>query len=222
VQPLPPLERPSPEARAGVPEIAGAWLFAGWEVASEAVLAETGEPAAPGDLVIELQRVDSLAAQMLRGEVAIPLVGEVRRDGIVSFATHASDPVRRFAAGRVSGDTLWLELSTLPAGELSPPAVRWAYVRGAVGQRWLRLPSGQLLRDTAVVLPPQPETVARPAVPTPGAEEADAPVPSPLPAAPPPAAPDTPRVPQDTAPRTSPATAPDTIEPAPGSGIDIP
>jgi hypothetical protein len=165
LQALPPAERPGPEARAGVPEIAGVWRFAGWEMASAEIFAERSATAEPGDLVIEVQRVDSLGALLVRGDIRIPLVGEVRRDGIVAFATHGDTAVvgvRRFAAGRVGGDTLWLELSTLPTGELSPQSERWAFVRGAVGQRWVRLPSGELLRDTVMAPPPGTDTIPRP------------------------------------------------------------
>jgi hypothetical protein len=61
VQELPPLDRPSPEARRGCPRCKGVWRFAGWELPS----AEVGEAidtlARPGDFVFDAQRLDSIA-----------------------------------------------------------------------------------------------------------------------------------------------------------------
>jgi hypothetical protein len=157
LEPLPPLERPTAEARAGLPLVAGVWRFAGWEVASAELGAAIGSPPNPGDLVVETQRMDSIAGFLARGEARIPLIGEVRRDSIVALVGMTEAATQHFAAGRVRADTLWLELSTLPAGELSPPTVRWAFVRqAAVGQPFFRLPTGELLRDTVVAAPPPP------------------------------------------------------------------
>jgi hypothetical protein len=203
VQPLPPLTRPTAEARVGVPELAGTWRFAGWEVVSPRVMAEVGEPRRPGDLVVQTQRIDSLAGYLVRDEAPVRLVGEVRRDGVVALVTVSNEQQPRFAAGRVVADTLWIELSTLTAGELSPPTMRWAFVRGPVGQAWLRLPGGTLLRDTVIAPPPLAETppappAARPAEP--------APPPAPRPAEAPPV-----REPPPT-----PERQPPPAEPAPG------
>jgi hypothetical protein len=224
VEPLPPLERPTAEARAGLPALEGSWRFAGWEVANEETGAALGAPAPPGDLVIQTQRIDSVAGYLVRGEQSIPLVGEVRRDGVVSLVSFVDGGQGRFAAGRFQRDTLWLELSTLPAGDLSPPTVRWAFSRGAVGQAFFRLPTGQLLRDTVVALP-DTVPVRRIAPAAPPAAEAEVPADEaqPAPAAPPrqptprPAPRDTPAAPRAAPqPDTVPALAP------PGPGTDIP
>jgi hypothetical protein len=207
VEPLPPLERPTAESRAGLPSVTGIWRFAGWEVASAALAAEMGAPPAPGDVALETQRIDSVAGYFVRGEAMIPLVGEVRRDGVLSLASLPGEVAGRFAAGRVVRDTLWIELSTLPFGELSSPTVRWAFVRGEVGQAFFRLPTGELLRDTVVALPPEPDTAIVEPAPAPAPTEATE---TPPPAAQPPAAaPQTPQTrpaPQQT-PRAPPAPA---------------
>jgi hypothetical protein len=196
VQPLPPLERPAAEARAGLPLVAGVWHFAGWEVANAEVGAALGVPARPGDLVVETQR----------------------RDSIVSLVAIAEGATQRFAAGRVRADTLWIELSNLPAGEVSPPTVRWAFVRTAAGQPFFRLPTGELLRDTVVAQPtPMP---AAPRTPAPAAEPPPA---EPAPTAEPrePTAPQQPRpVPQP--PAEEPAPPEPAPLPPPSPTLDIP
>jgi hypothetical protein len=230
VESLPPLERPTPEARAGLPEIAGTWRFAGWEVTSHAVLAEFGEPPLPGDLVIETQRVDSLAGYLIRGEMVLALSGEVRRDGIVSLMTlqdTAAESSPRFAAGRLVRDTLWIELTTLPAGNLSPPTQRWAFFRGMVGQPFLRLPTGQLLRDTVVAPPPEAPAVppATPAMPRDPAAPAPPPADRPATQADPPAPPRRPEPdpPRDPPPaRGQPPVDTARPQPPPSPQIDIP
>jgi hypothetical protein len=218
VQPLPPLERPAAEARAGLPLVAGVWHFAGWEVANAEVGAALGVPARPGDLVVETQRIDSVAGFLARGEVRLPVVGEVRRDSIVSLVAIAEGATQRFAAGRVRADTLWIELSNLPAGEVSPPTVRWAFVRTAAGQPFFRLPTGELLRDTVVAQPtPMP---AAPRTPAPAAEPPPA---EPAPTAEPrePTAPQQPRpVPQP--PAEEPAPPEPAPLPPPSPTLDIP
>jgi hypothetical protein len=221
VQPLPPLERPAAEARAGLPLVAGVWHFAGWEVANAEAGAALGAPARPGDIVVETQRIDSIAGFLARGEVRLPVVGEVRRDSIVSLVAMAEGATQRFAAGRVRADTLWIELSNLPAGELSPPTVRWAFVRTAAGQPFFRLPTGELLRDTVVAQP----TPMPPRVPAPGAEpqEPAAPQPRPTPAPPAeePAAPAQPR-PAPPPPAEDPAPPEPVPLPPPSPTVDIP
>jgi hypothetical protein len=216
VQPLPPLERPAAEARAGLPLVAGVWHFAGWEVANAEAGAALGAPARPGDIVVETQRIDSIAGFLARGEVRLPVVGEVRRDSIVSLVAMAEGATQRFAAGRVRADTLWIELSNLPAGELSPPTVRWAFVRTAAGQPFFRLPTGELLRDTVAAQPtPMP---APPRVPVPGAEPPQA---EPAPAGEPqePAAPAQPR--PTPAPPAEQPPPPEPLPP-PSPTVDIP
>ncbi|MBA4157205.1 MAG: hypothetical protein H0X65_06995 [Gemmatimonadetes bacterium] len=229
IQALPPLERPTAETRAGLPALDGPWRFAGWEIASEALAAEVGEPSRPRGFVMETQRIDSLAGYFMHGEIRTPVVGEVRRDGVVSLVAPAGEEAgARFAAGRVLSDTLWIELTSLVSPETLRPGVRWAFVRGSVGQPFMRLPDGRLLRDT-VLTPPPADTAA--AIRAPVQPPAAAPAPQ-IPADPPPPAPlDTPQdpaavqrtppqtpAPRDTAPRD---TAPrPQIPPAPE--VEIP
>jgi hypothetical protein len=66
VQPLPPLERPSPEARAGLPEVAGTWRFAGWELPVRDTATAGEGMLAPGVLAVRTQRLDSVAGDYLR------------------------------------------------------------------------------------------------------------------------------------------------------------
>lgn len=199
VEPLPPLTRPTPEQRAGLPELKGAWRFAGWEVATPEIAARLGEPRVPGEVRIRTQRLDSLGGFFMQGEAGYRLSGEVRRDGVVAFAASTTAGTA-LAAGRVRGDTLWLELSTLPTAPLLEPGVRWAFVRSAVGQPFLRLPNGVLLRDTVVAAP----AGAGAAVETAAVAGADVRVPA-----------------QDTAARADPAQAPLAPE-APRPATDTP
>lgn len=224
IQALPPLERPTAEARAGLPALQGPWRFAGWEIASEAVAAEVGEPSRPRGFVLENQRIDSLAGSFVHGEMRTPVVGEVRRDGVVSLVAPAGEEAgARFAAGRIVADTLWIELTSLMSPGTLRPGVRWAFVRSNVGQPFMRLPDGRLLRDTVVTLPPADSAAV---IGTPAQPPAAAPAPR-TPAPPPPAAPvDTPRDPsavQRTRPQT-PAPRDTTPRPQlpPGPEVDIP
>jgi hypothetical protein len=199
VEPLPPLERPSAEARAGLPEIEGVWRFAGREVATAELGDERENAAVPGAIAIQTQRLDSLGGYFGRGEVATPFVGEVRRDGIVSVVFYGGEAAAAdVAAGRLQRDTLWIELSTRPGWEVTPPAERWAYVRGTVGQTFLRLPTGELLRDT--VPPPAPADTLPPAE---AAVEPGAPAPT-APATPAPPAEARPQQPQRQTPQAQP------------------
>ena len=81
VQPLPPLRRPSPEARAGLPEVRGVWRFAGFEIPAKDTMLVREKVYAltpPGDLQIATQRLDSLAGRYVRGQVNFPFTGNVR------------------------------------------------------------------------------------------------------------------------------------------------
>ncbi|CAN5685798.1 hypothetical protein BH23GEM6_BH23GEM6_05030 [soil metagenome] len=139
VQSLPSLDRPSPEARLGLPEVAGAWRFAGWEIppADSALLA--GDlPSAFGEIRIETQRLDSIGGSYSVPGANVPLVGEVRRDSVVALVAQAG-PGGRFLAGRVSGDTLWVSMATLLEPGVWPGQGRAAFVRSPVPATFARL-----------------------------------------------------------------------------------
>ncbi len=165
LRPLPPLERATPEARLGLPEVEGEWRFVGWEVPNAEAM---NGLARPGELWIEAQRLDSVAGFYLTGGERLPLVGEVRRDSVVSLVTLAPAEERRFLAGRVSRDTLWVDLTSFPFFATWPRGTRGAYVRQPVNVPFVRLPDGTLLRDTVEEPPapaPEPEPAASPPAP---------------------------------------------------------
>ena len=88
VEPLPPLHRPTPEERAGLPVVSGRWLYAGFEYpVRDTLRVREGvyQLTPPGEFRIAVQRLDSVSGQYVRDSVAFPLTGEVRRDGIFSF-----------------------------------------------------------------------------------------------------------------------------------------
>lgn len=152
VQELPPLDRPSPEARRGLPEMEGAWRFAGWELPSPAAAEGADTLARPGDFVFRAQRLDSIAGEYRAPAGTLALVGEVRRDRAISVVGRDAEGVGRFAAGIVSGDTLWVELSSFEAAQAWPAGTRGAWVRGTPPAQplvWLR--GGGLLRDTTAL-----------------------------------------------------------------------
>lgn len=134
VQPLPSLERLTPEARAGLPEVAGIWRFAGWELAPGDTNRVASTLPGFGDLLLETQRLDSIAGFYVAGEARLPLVGEVRRDSVVSLA--GGD---RFLAGMVSSDTLWLTLTSLVPSANWPDRARAAFVKSAPSSRFVRV-----------------------------------------------------------------------------------
>jgi hypothetical protein len=150
VRELPPLERPSPEARAGLIDVHGSWNLAGWEVVDPAV-GEVLPERAPRSVRVEEQRLDSLSGQLVGAEASRGFVGEIRRDGIVSLVVGHDDGNPAVVAGAVSRDTLWLELSTA-GGFAIPAGGRAAYIRAPTGQTWVRLPNGALLRDTVIAV----------------------------------------------------------------------
>ena len=140
VQPLPPLERPSPEARAGLPELAGVWRFAGWDLAP----ADSGnlgrDLPALGEIRLQTQRLDSLAgAYAAAAGGPIPLVGEVRRDSIVSLVAGAGPEGPYFLAGEYARDTLWIRISSLTEPGSWPSDALAAFVRTEVASRFVRL-----------------------------------------------------------------------------------
>jgi hypothetical protein len=146
IEPLPPLERPSPERRLGLPEVEGLWRFAGFEVPprDSAAVREGGLTLTPpGDFRFETQRLDSVAGQYLRGETAFAFHGEVRRDSTYALVAQDADGTLRFVAGRMQADTLWLELTSFPSAAAWPSGSRAALVRGdAPPEPFLRLRGG--------------------------------------------------------------------------------
>lgn len=144
VQPLPPLQRPSPEARAGLPEVRGVWRFAGFEIPARdtaAVRERVYALVPPGELRVVTQRLDSVAGQYVREGVAFPFTGEVRRDSTLTVVAF-SEGMGQFAAGRVVRDTFWIELTSFTTGQSWPQGTRAALVRTAVRQPFRRLLGG--------------------------------------------------------------------------------
>lgn len=144
VQPLPPLQRPSPEARAGLPEVRGVWRFAGFEIPARdtaAVRERVYTLVPPGEFRVLAQRLDSVAGQYVREGVAFPFTGEVRRDSAMTVVAF-SEGVAQFAAGRVVRDTFWIELTSFTTGQTWPQGTRAALVRTAVRQPFRRLLGG--------------------------------------------------------------------------------
>ena len=154
IQPLPPLERPSPELRAGLPELAGEWRFGGWQLGPGISPDSAALLAPPGALRIETQRLDSLAGVYDSDGAAEPVVGEVRRDSLYSLVV-VRPAGSLFLAGQVRGDTLWIELSSLPAAAGWPAGTRAALLRrGNTAKPFVRLASGELIQqrgDTSAV-----------------------------------------------------------------------
>ena len=148
VQPLPPLERPSAETRAGLPEVAGTWRFAGWEINpgdTARINADSSILVRPGDLVVRVQRLDSLSGAYVRDSVPFPFTGEVRRDGVVSVVVSGADGLGIFLAGRMVRDTFWLELTSLPSAAAWPRGTRAALVRTPVRQTFRRFVGGRAI-----------------------------------------------------------------------------
>lgn len=178
VQPLPPLERPSPEARAGLPELGGVWRFAGFEIPAADTAQVRNRVYAmtpPGDLGVQTQRLDSIAGRYLRPGAAFPFEGEVRRDSTFTLVAFAGG-VGSFVAGRVRRDTLWVELTSVPSAESWPRGTRAGLVRRPSGEPFLRLLGGAPIGvpvDTAapagtpaapVTAPPTPAETVPPGV----------------------------------------------------------
>jgi hypothetical protein len=132
VQPLPPLQRPSPEARAGLPEVRGVWRFAGFEIPARdtTLVREKVYALTPlGDFQIGTQRLDSIAGRYVRGQVTFPFTGEVRRDSVLAIVAF-SGGVGQFLSGRVLKDTLWVEMTSFSSAvESWPRGTRAALVR---------------------------------------------------------------------------------------------
>jgi hypothetical protein len=131
LQPLPPLDRPSPAARAGLPEVEGVWRFAGWELAADDTLNLTADLPRLGEIQVQTQRLDSLAGQYV-GQESLPLLGEARRDSVISLASAPGAAGSGFLAGRVQRDTLWVSLTSLVDAESWPQNARAAFTRQQV------------------------------------------------------------------------------------------
>lgn len=139
VQPLPSLDRPTPEARAGLPELAGVWRFAGWDLAPTDSAGLQRELPGLGEIRLQTQRLDSLAGSYAAGGGMLPLVGEVRRDSVVSLVANAGGEAAYYLAGEYARDTLWIRLSSLVEPGLWPEAALAAFVRDQVASTFVRL-----------------------------------------------------------------------------------
>ncbi|HYW06357.1 MAG TPA: hypothetical protein VE913_05340, partial [Longimicrobium sp.] len=153
VEPLHGMQRPSAERRAGLPEVRGRWLFAGWEVAprdTAAIRNDVYQLTPPGEFRFLAQRLDSVAGQYGRpGQQVLPFVGEVRRDSIFALLAFVDVGVQQFASGRLMRDTLWLELTNMGMAERWPPRTRAAFVRQPRGAPFTRLLGG-----IPIIVPP--------------------------------------------------------------------
>ncbi|HEX9937247.1 MAG TPA: hypothetical protein VGB15_08995 [Longimicrobium sp.] len=201
VEPLPPLHRPTPEQRAGLPVISGRWVFTGFEYPARDTLRvreQVYRLVPPGEFRIATQRLDSIAGQYVREGAAFPLLGEVRRDGIFAFVAFDPAGAGQFVSGRVVKDTVWIELTGFPSAASWPPGTRAALVRNPRGAPFVRL--------RGYVPPPPPPTDSAAAEGEDG-ERPSAPPPSPAPAPPPP--------PVSQEPRPQPRPVPPPPPPAP-------
>jgi hypothetical protein len=156
IEPLPPLERPTPEQRAGLPTVAGRWVFAGFEYPAQDTLRvreQIYRLVPPGEFRVATQRLDSIAGEYVREGAAFPFTGEVRRDG--HFAWVAFDPAGAgsFVSGRFARDTMWVELTSFGSAATWPPSTRAAFVR---------MPRGAPRPFTRLrgYVPPPPDTAA--------------------------------------------------------------
>ena len=185
IQELPPLTESSIEDRLGLPLMEGPWRFAGWELAEGDSLGLEADLPALGVLALETQQRDSLGGYYLtEGGGSAPLYGEVRRDSVVALVAFLQEGDGRYLVGRVLGDTLWVESTTLVDPESWRPGARPAFVRS-------RTPITPFVRIRGALPPPAVDTaglaatqdsVARPtgavsaatgaAVPTRGAADA--------------------------------------------------
>jgi hypothetical protein len=144
VQPLPPLTRPSVEARAGLPEVRGIWRFAGFEIRAQdtmLVREQAYQLTPPAEIRIITQRLDSIAGQIVRDGVGFPFTGEVRRDSAIALVTF-SDGIAQFAAGHLRRDTFWIELTSIASHAGWSPGARAAMVRRPPGPPFRRLLGG--------------------------------------------------------------------------------
>lgn len=149
VQELPSLARASVEARLGLPELRGAWRFAGWELPRGDTLGLDAELPAFGIVLLQAQSRDSLAGFYLTQGGRSPLVGEVRRDSVVSLVTFPAPGDGRYLVGEVAGDTLWLEATSLAEPGSWRGDARAAFVRS-------RTPVTAFRRVRGAVPPPPP------------------------------------------------------------------
>jgi hypothetical protein len=218
VEPLPPLRRPTLEERAGLPRLAGRWLFTGFEYPvrdTQRVREQVYRLVPPGEFAIATQRLDSVAGQYVRGGVAFPFTGEVRRDGIFTFVAVEPGGAGQFVAGHVVRDTMWIELTGFPSAAEWPRGARAALVRSPKGPPFVRLrgyvpppppPVDSAKGEDGQPVPPPPPPPPAPAGPV---EPRPRPQPAPLPPPPPPPAPEeTPVPPIDTAPVVPPSPPP--------------
>lgn len=202
VEPLPPLRRPTLEERAGLPRLAGRWLFTGFEYGvrdTQRVREQVYRLIPPGEFQVTLQRLDSVSGQYVREGAAFPFTGEVRRDGIFTFVASEPGGVGQFVAGHVIRDTLWIELTGFPSAAEWPRGARAALVRNPKGPPFVRL--------RGYVPPPPP-----PVDSTKGGEAGQA-------APPPPPAPETP---VEVRPRPQPAPPPPPPPPPPSASDTVP
>lgn len=221
VQPLPPLTLPSPERRVGLPEVTGPWRFVRFALPpAQDTLAEPPSPTPPGQFLITAQRLDSLAGFYVSDTGRFPVVGEVRRDGVVSLAAFSAEG-GRFAAGRLAGDTLWIELTSFGVAEAWPRGTRAAFSRlppppPPVQQDTVQpdtLPVQDTIPRDSAALPGVPGTAmprVQPPTATPPRRVAPAPALPGRPVTPAPAVP----TPRPAPPDTPPPVPPDTSGPA--------
>ncbi|HET8653961.1 MAG TPA: hypothetical protein VFL93_00410 [Longimicrobiaceae bacterium] len=226
VQALPPLKHASLEARAGLPEVSGLWRFAGWELAP----GDSADLSAPlpgfGSLWLRTQKRDSLAGLYVTSGGRAPLVGEARRDSVLSLVTVLAPGDARFLAGELARDTLWLELTSLVDPAAWPNGARAAFVRSPVASTFVRIqgapvpvPAESALVDTTTVAAPAtPAPVTAeptPATPTPAMQQPATRQPAPAPSGPTRPTPTPPAPPAQASPPSTPAQQPPAATPTP-------
>ena len=181
------------------------------ELPTAAALEESGSSLVrPGDFVLQIQKLDSIAGSYTADGVRFPVIGEVRRDQRIALVAFAPDDQSRYAAGEVRNDTLWVELTSFAAAESWPVGTRAAWVKGTPAAPFLRLPGVPTAPPAAdtLALPPA-ESAAVPGIPVETTPAPAAPTPTPTPAGPPARAPIGVPVEQPTPPAPRPTPQPE-------------
>jgi len=180
IEPLPSEDRPSLEARAGLPEVEGPWRFAGLDLPFEEEPESVDEWIAFQGLDIRTQRLDSLAGALHTRNGQRPFIGEVRRDGVISLYLPGEEQAG-YAAGRISADTVWVTFSNL-AENGWPRGMRLALLREPPDRAFVRLADGRMVGDPVEeldTLPPIDDALAEEPEAAPPAVAPDRPAPRP-------------------------------------------
>lgn len=181
VQELPELARSSLEARLGLPEVRGAWRFAGWELEEDDTLGLEAELPSFGVVWLQAQQRDSVAGLYVTAGGRAPLVGEVRRDSVVALVTFPDQGDGRYLVGEVAGDTIWLESTSLAEPGTWRGDARAAFVRNQAAVAPFRRVRGFVTAppsDTTTLTAGFDSITPRPGMPTAGVPPAGVTTPS--------------------------------------------